>query len=116
MVLNIFIKILAFVIINDYLAISFLIINLFNIAFSQTKNIMKKSAFFKIAGFILGSFVSIFLIPPVFAQTETQRQQIQAAFNTSALNQLAIQFNSIYSIRKAEAEQWAMVISKKIRL
>ena len=77
---------------------------------------MKKLAYSKIVGFILGSIASIFLTPPVFAQTETQRQQIRAATNTSALQQLAVQFDSIYTIQKAEAEQWAMVISKKIRL
>ena len=65
---------------------------------------------------ILISSISLSLISHICAQTETQRQQIRAASNTSVLQQLAIQFDSIYSIQKAEAEQWALVISKKIRL
>ena len=64
---------------------------------------------------ILVSF-GILFTSVVFGQTQTQRQQIRAASNTSVLEQLAIQFDSIYTIQKAEAEQWAMVISKKIRL
>jgi len=54
---------------------------------------------------ILICLMGIFKIYPISAQTETQRQQIREASNTSVLNQLAIQFDSIYTIQKAEAEQ-----------
>ena len=67
---------------------------------------MKKKRYFYVITILICS--SILLTSELFSQTETQRQQIRAATNTSVLNQLAIQFDSIYTIQKAEAEQWAI--------
>ena len=57
---------------------------------------------------LLFCFTGILFTSVVFGQTQTQRQQIRAASNTSVLEQLAVRFDSIYTIQKAEAEQWAI--------
>ncbi|MBW8049415.1 MAG: S8 family serine peptidase [Cytophagales bacterium] len=77
---------------------------------------MKKLAIFNMAYVraILISFSILFTLV-VFGQTQTQRQQIRAASNTSVLEQMAVHFDSIYTIQKAEAEQWAIDSGYTIR-
>ncbi len=70
---------------------------------------MKKLAIFNMAYVraILVSF-GILFTSVVFGQTQTQRQQIRSASNISVLEQMAVHFDSIYTIQKAEADQWTI--------